>query len=329
MIALFTMIKDFLKRHTLIPKATCLLLAVMLWGYISEREFGDLQFSVPISFENLPPKTSISKTSGRYVSVLIQGRNDQIKTFQVKNIKAVVDMRNPRIGVSAQYPVQIQRSEIPENIRVEAKQTHVEVVVERQVSKRLRIIPVVKGSVAEGHSVGSVKVAPEYVTAIGSPSVLDAMTSINTEDIPAEGAEKDIIAEVGLRKDKLFGLELSESTVSVTVPVAKEDSSVSLTVVPSIINAPDGWNLKFASESEVVLTLKATGNKSPSAEDIEVFADAASLNGDERLKEGKAFTVKLPLKSSVKKSAGSVEVLSLSPEEVEIKAESNAEAEKE
>lgn len=313
----FVKAKNFIKKNSLLPKTVCLALALALWGYISNSKIGELQFKVPITFENLPNNMSVSQISTKYASVIVYGKSDQMSTFQAKNIKAVVDLKRPKVGVMNSYPIQIHRNEIPEPVRVEAKEANVDILVEQYITKRLRIVPVLTGSVASGFSVGSVKVKPEFVRVKGVPSVLGELVSVNTEDISVEGAEKDITIETGLKKDKLSSAEFSEELIQVIVPVSSE-GALTLSVQASVKNSLQGYDAALAEAITATVAYKSISKAQLKPEDLEVFVDVLELKDDESVSQGKSFNARLPLRYSFKKAAADLEVISISPYDAEV-----------
>lgn len=305
-------IKAVSVKYDLVPKIVCFLIALGLWGYISESSVGEEKFRIPLNLDNLPKNMTVYKVSSKYISVLVQGRKEQLKAIQLKNLKAVVNLQNCRTG-SATYPVQIQRMDIPENIKVEAVQSQVDVTVEMLAVKKVPVIPVISGSPADGYSAGAVTVKPEYVEIRGAGSVLDKIDRISTAEISVSGARKDMVMESVLKAEKFSSVELSETSVQVMIPVGKAGSFYEVKVPVNVDNHPSWCELVQAEGTSVTVNLRGK-IRDDAADFLEVHADASGLKSREKHEGEKE--IRLPVKAVWKKQPEGQEIISVTPEDV-------------
>ncbi|MDR3237217.1 MAG: hypothetical protein LBT84_01805 [Spirochaetia bacterium] len=309
--------KALIRKKDLLPKIICLLLACVLWAYLSLVGKGgdEIQFRVALSFENLPAGMAVSNISNRFVTVLVQGKTEAIKSVHVNNIKAIVDLKKPQVGVSAQYPIQIIRSGIPDGVSVESRQYSAEIVVELQESKSIKVVPVMTGTVAAGFSIGPVRVKPDTVRVRGARSIVESLTKLDTGAISIDGAESDIVTDIVLNSEHIDSLELGVSRVQVTIPVAKEGAFINLSVPITIKNPPKGYDLSLSDTQTVLVYIKNSTGAALNAADVSDAIDSAEI--DELMKNKKKAVLKLPVSAAVKNMEG-IEIISVSPEEAGI-----------
>ena len=58
-------IRGWVARKNIIPKIVSIILAVILWGYLTSSESGDVKFKVPLTYKNLDQTLKIGRASCR------------------------------------------------------------------------------------------------------------------------------------------------------------------------------------------------------------------------------------------------------------------------
>ncbi|MCL2026445.1 MAG: CdaR family protein [Leptospirales bacterium] len=307
------------RKKSIIPKLISLLLAVVLWGYLLSHNRGnELQFRIAIAAENLPRNMVITEFSNKFVTVAVSGRADLLKNIQSNNIKAVVDLRDPKIG-SAQYPISIIRNEVPDSLNVSPRQNMVEIYIETHESKMLKVIPVIIGSVANGFSMGPVRVTPDTIKVTGPASVLGKLTKVDTQAISVIGAENDIIMNVNIKKQQSELFELDLNTVQVVIPVAKEGVFLNFTLPVKIENATR-YEASLTDTKAAVVYMK-NNMAAAITDDINaravIYLDSANTEG--LMKNSKEVVQKFPISVVYDKNAyNNLEILSVAPEEASV-----------
>lgn len=209
----------FAKRKNLVPKLTSIILAVILWAYITNTRSGDLRFNIPVEFRNSDTSLVVSRVSQKSVVVRVSGRKDDLKNVNARDISLFVDLSKALPGEYSDYKVEYTRNEVPEGIDIRVIPSEVKVLVEKSATKEVRVIPKFSGTPAKGYHAGKVRVFPETITLKGAPSLLDRIDLLYTSDISLEGASEIISAEIPVDSVDTEGIDYSRSTVMVTVPV--------------------------------------------------------------------------------------------------------------
>lgn len=314
---LISKLKKTKKKKNIIPKIVCVMLAFVLWAYLSEKNVGERQFRIPLIFENLPSNMAMSNIPIKQVSILVQGNKELLQEVQTKNISAVVNMKSPKVGTAASYPIQIIKKDMPESLSVTLKQESVDILVERKISKLVRVVPVMTGAVADGFVIGGIRVKPNRVQIVGAKSIVDNITSLSTDDISVTGAERDIIVNTPLKKDSAGGVEFKENSVQVTVTIGKSGAFFNIVRRIMIKNPPKEYEFSFP-EGDVV-TIYIAGQSSVELDNnIEASVDVSSLKLGEILKDQQKAAVTLPINVTYKNNLSDIEIVSISPEEITI-----------
>jgi len=183
---------------------------------------------------------------------------------QVDRAVAFVDI--PASGINVNEPVPLTLVDIggqpvgagqlevdPEVVSVQIEVRAVE--TETTVAVRPNIEA---GTPAPGFALEAVRVEPAYVTIVGLPEVLEAITSVTTEPISIEGLSADETREVELQLPDDIALADGEpSTVTVTTSIGPSVSS--RTFVVGVLCTGSGDNACLPRLDEVAITLSGAG----------------------------------------------------------------------
>src|SRR6056297_1596746 len=101
---IFEEINNIVNSHDLIPKLISLLLAVILWAYIVSTQVGEVKFNIPVEYRNLPKSLIVLEKEPPLISVVFKGKKDLLRNINTKNIKAYVNLKNPKRNKTTQYP---------------------------------------------------------------------------------------------------------------------------------------------------------------------------------------------------------------------------------
>ena len=312
---LINKLKEVLKGKNILARLASLLLAFVLWAYLSGNDASEQQFRIPIAFENLPSNMVISDVATKHISVLVRGKNELLQYVKASNLKAVVDMKNPKVDAMTMYPIRLIKTEIPDALNVTPKQNNVEILVEGKSSKMIRVVPVTTGTVAEGFSVGGVRIRPTLIQVMGAKSIINNITSISTEEILIEGAVSDVQIDASLKKNLAEGIEFKQDTVRVIVYVGKSGVFFNIALPVVITNNPKNYDFSFAEGETVTVYMKGENNQDVFDEYIDVSVDVSTLKLDTIMKNQKKANVTLPINVTYKKPLLASEIVSFYPEE--------------
>ena len=298
-----------------LAKIISLLLAVALWGFISVSKSGELKFRLSIEERNLPANTAVSYKSQKSVIAVVQGRKDNLKNVNIKNLKAYVDLKNPRLGKKKEYPVKLEKKELPEGISISLEKSRISVLIEKIIEKKFRIIPQITGNPAGGMLAGKPGVIPETVIIRGPSSNVSKIDEVLTEPVSIDNAKNDIVSEVPISLEELNGVELSETNIKVSVQIFNEDE-LNIVTVPVIVRNP-GKGYRFElSVREVKIYLPAGDDIKVKDTDFEAYVDAGSKIA-QRIKKKKfeRKKISLPVRIVVRnRTAGNI--ISVKPQNI-------------
>lgn len=329
-------IKDRLQEITgekrLFAKIVSIFLAVALWAFITSSKTGTVRFKVPIKERNLPAYAVISEMSKNFVIVSFEGRKDNIKNVNIKNINAYVDLRKAKIGKKEKYKILIEKQQMPEGIHISLSHRHVDIFVERKLEKRIFVIARKIGNVKKGYVMGRIRVVPETVKISGPRKEVDKINYIYTDEFSIEGEDSPIEKIVPLSNDSKNKFILHETNVKVFIPIIEYKHLDEINVAIAIKNSKKGYSYKL-SENSIVVYYKTEGDinirEYPiSSNFFDVSVDVASIDLESLTSEDpevKKEFVKEEVNINVKprKGVNKEDIVSYKPEKIIVRVKLN------
>lgn len=239
----------FSKRKNLVPKLASIILAVILWGYITNTRSGDLRFNIPVDYRNSDNSLVVSKVSHKNAVVRISGRKDDLKNVNARNIVIFVDLSKASVGEYSDYKVEHVRNEVPEGIDIKVFPEEVKVFVEKAVEKEVKVVPKFSGTPASGFHAGKVKVVPDTITLRGAQSLLGTTDILYTADISIDGKSEIINRDVAIERLNAEGVEYSRSSVNVTIPVISYSDITELEIPVILQKVKKGFKYRLETKS--------------------------------------------------------------------------------
>jgi YbbR domain-containing protein len=302
-----------------VAKIASLVLAVVLWAYISGSKSGQLKYRIPIEVINLPKGVVVSEMSHRNVLATIEGKNEVIKNLNVKNLRVYVDLSSPEVGEKTSYEVRLNKNEIPEGVTVSLNNRNVLILAENIARKTVKVVPKITGNIGKGSVIGKIDVVPEQVTVSGPESRVSRISFVYTRDISIEEGQDKIISEVKLNLEDMDNLKVSRNKVNVTIPIINYGDLYNLDIPIEITGTVDDF--EYQPETRTIkVYFKARGEDIPAEKDFAAKVDVSGLKPAELLEESKKDIAKreLPVSFGMKKEWEDIEIVSYVPEKIVI-----------
>jgi hypothetical protein len=262
--------KDFL------AKGVCLLLAVILWAFIVTGKTEKLRFNIPIMVKNLPSDMAISNMSERSASIILEGRKEDLKSINVKNIKAMINMANAEVGEPRTYQIQIDK-QLPEDISISPLNSDVSVTVEQKENKWITVVPSIVGTVPKGKIIIDKTVVPERVRISGPKSAVDDVDFVNTEDVSVDNETSDIQRQTGLKTDKYKDITFGENTVTVKVMITDLKDLAVVNAPIKVRNGNKDYDYEI-KDHDVAVYMRLRNNVAVATDDVEAYIDLGKIN---------------------------------------------------
>jgi len=303
------------EKKNILPKFISIVLAFILWGYLTSTKSGEVKFKLPLNYKNLESSFTVSKSSDKYIMVKLRGRKDDLKNINSKNIKLFVDLSAIKEGESSTYPIQVDKTELPEDVTVDLIPDEVRLYAEKKVVKLFSILPRFKGEPERGIVMGKVKISPDNIRLSGPGNVLDSIDAVYTGNIVLNNRNSTFKTMIRLEKVNEGEVEYGFSEVNVTVPLFKE-SDTTLIEIPLVVRNRKKGFVYDAEYEKVKIRVLVRDGKDIAAQNISAYVDADDFKvaeGD--LADDKSVRKEVPVHL---KGVASGDVITIVPEKVEV-----------
>jgi YbbR domain-containing protein len=195
-------------------KIVSVLLAVMLWFFVTSRGQSEMSIDVPLEYKNIPAGLEIVNHSMKTVTLNIKGQERFIKNIRLSDIRVPLDLSKAKKGEGIYY---IDRHDIrlPRSISImNINPASVRITTEETMTKTVRVLPLFTGEPARGYYIKSVEVSPQYVVIEGVRSEIMKIASIRTEPLDISGYRETTTQNLKL---DLWGKNIRSKTNDVDV----------------------------------------------------------------------------------------------------------------
>ncbi len=265
------------KERDFLAKGVCLLLAVILWAFIISGKTENLRYRVPVVTRNLPANLAVVGLSGRFAVVMLEGKKDELKSVNIKSIRATVNMAKAVVGEEKAYPIQVEKLEVPEDVVISLVDSEITLLVEKKEDKWIKVLPNITGSVPKGKIVIDRLVIPERVKISGPVSTIGEIESIETEAVSIENETGDLQRQVGLDRNKYKDVTFGEKNFTVKVLITDIRDLAMITVPVGVRNVDNEYAYEL-KDREVEVYVRMKNNRPVDPGEVEAFVDAGKLN---------------------------------------------------
>jgi hypothetical protein len=279
----FTALLYRLFIHQYKIKLFCLLSALFFWFYISLDSQFEYTADVPLRVINPPEGWMLLEPLPPRVNVLFKGSGRSFASFRFRERILEVEMRNTRNNVRVPLTADMIKN-LPPGVRVMSILSPEQVTVrwDRLAEKRVRVISRIELTPADGYTlVGDIRIEPDTIKISGPQSIIDSISTVQTEKRRLEGLIKEIQDKVPLEPGSPGNvLRFSARTVRFQADVQRIGERWMKGIPVSVVNVPEGTQ---AAVTPRTLSLRIQGGADLLAqmqpEDILVTVKFSELQG--------------------------------------------------
>jgi hypothetical protein len=202
----------------------------------------------------MPKDLIISNKFKKEIDVTIRGPRALIMDMGKREISRQVDLSDATPGTRV---VTIDNKTISVNRGIQVLRVQPSSIIlslDKLIQKKLAITPVVTGSVAPGHILKDLRIAPDVISITGPQSILAQVESLKTTAINVSGLASSVKQQIPLDLDPAIVDLIGETSITVDLIIVVDVVEKTITNVPVHV-VVDGY-LQPVTPSEVKVTLK-------------------------------------------------------------------------
>ena len=182
-------LRDLLFRNFWV-KLLSLFLAMVLWYMAVGRERAEIGLNIPLELVNFPPRTVIANQIPDAINVRIRGSVAQTRQVSDRNLRFSLDLGGAKIGPNS-FNIQPDALGLPRGLEItRLAPAEITVALERVVTKKINLLPVIKGEPAAGYIIEDITLEPREVEVQGPESVLKPLEIIWTAPVDVTNLTK-------------------------------------------------------------------------------------------------------------------------------------------
>jgi len=239
-------IRTSLNRTNLLRLGTSLVLALILWGWVStiedpkrDRTFADL----PIATQNLGEGLVIT-TEIPSARVNIDGPRSEVDRVNTAAVMPYIDLRN--VAEPGQYTIDVDLEHIDGLWHTSITPGKLTLSVERQTSKDFTLATEISGESGSTRRIGDVRAATTTVTVTGAESQVAKVAKV-VLPITIENQTRDFVNSfTPVARDaagnEVANVTISPDSISATVPISSRGKQVAV-IVQTAGQPADGYTV--------------------------------------------------------------------------------------
>ncbi len=178
-------------------KVSAVLIAVVLWFFVTSQGQSEISLEAPLEFKNIPAELGIAGSNGKTVMITIRGQGRFMKNLSASDFRVFIDLGRAKPGEQL-YPVNKEDVKLPYAMTVtNITPPAVKVKIEEISLKQVPVQPHLVGLYGK-NSVQSVIIEPRAVVIRGLTSELKAIRFIRTEPFDISTRSGTVTEELNL-----------------------------------------------------------------------------------------------------------------------------------
>jgi len=190
--------KDLL-LHNWHLKLISLVLATALWAQVARTPTSETGVSVPLEYQNIPPKTEVYGDTTNRAEVRLRGPSSLLRAVSAQDVSLSIDMGKMAMGQEKILPLTPDLVHAPFGVEVvRVNPARVRLTVEPTSGRTVEVLPVLMGLPKTGFEVETTAVTPAMVKIEGPESHVRAVNTVSTTPINMTGRETTFSETVDL-----------------------------------------------------------------------------------------------------------------------------------
>lgn len=178
-------------------KASAVLIAVVLWFFVTSQGQSEISLEAPLEFKDIPAELGIASSTAKTVTLTIRGQERFMKNLNASDLRVFLELGKAKPGEMV-YPVNKEDVKLPFAMTVtNVAPPSVRVKLEEIVQKTVPVRPQLFGS-PEKRAGMSIVVEPKFAVIRGLKSELRRIDMIRTEPFDISHVSGKITEELDL-----------------------------------------------------------------------------------------------------------------------------------
>lgn len=201
-------------------KISAVLIAVLLWLFVTWRGQSEMSFEVPIEFKDVPVGLGIVNSSAKSANITVKGQDRIMKSLRPSDLRVLVDMSKARKGEGG-YHINKDDIKLPYAMSVtNIDPSTIRVRLDETVTKSVPVRASISGMPRPGYYVKSVDVEPRSIVIQGLRAEVRKIKELGTDQMDIGGISATQKQELNIDAAGA-NIKLEKEKVMVTVVIGR------------------------------------------------------------------------------------------------------------
>lgn len=179
-------------------KVSAVLIAVLLWLFVTWKGQSEMTVDVPIEFKDVPVGVGIVSASAKSANVTVKGQDRIMKSLRPSDLRVLVDMGKARKGEGV-FHINKDDVKLPYAMTVTGiDPSTIRVKLEETITKVVPVKPSITGAPEAGFHIKFVDVEPKNIVIQGLRSEVRRISEIGTDTMDISGARASQTQEINI-----------------------------------------------------------------------------------------------------------------------------------
>ena len=179
-------------------KVSAVLIAVLLWLFVTWKGQSEMTVDVPIEFKDVPVGVGIVSASAKSANVTVKGQDRIMKSLRPSDLRVLVDMGKARKGEGV-FHINKDDVKLPYAMTVTGiDPSTIRVKLEETITKVVPVKPSITGALEAGFHIKFVDVEPKNIVIQGLRSEVRRISEIGTDTMDISGARASQTQEINI-----------------------------------------------------------------------------------------------------------------------------------
>ena len=199
-------------------KISAVLIAVLLWLFVTSRGQSEMSLEIPVEFKDVPVGLGIASTSAKMVNVTIKGQERVMKNVRPTDVRVFIDLSKAKKGEGS-FRISQDDIKLPYAMKVmNIEPTTLRVKLDETAAKPVTVNPVITGIPGKGFYVKAIEVEPKSIVIQGLKTEVRKIGEIRTETMDISGIGETVTQELNVDASGA-NIKLEKDRVRVTVVI--------------------------------------------------------------------------------------------------------------
>jgi len=260
-------------------KIISLLIAFFIWVMVVSEKKSEIGFSTSIQYQNIPKDMEIVGKTVQSLEVNIRGHRKDINRLSLKQIKAIVNLSRDKEGKNTHFMAN-ENIEVGRDVEiVQVNPYKIDVFLEKSITKKVRIMPVILGKPLEGFRMEQTTIVPEFTTIVGPRSEVKKVSYIRTTPFDFTGMEKTFSKRLPLALENANVRLVDKTAPKITLTIS--EIFAHKIFKDNVVLNETGLNLQIKpTKVDVVLRGPQRSLNAIKKKDIRIFLSEKQISSD-------------------------------------------------